>query len=98
MTSVTTSTQGFSNAQEVSSWIVTKISEVSGKSDINTDTKIAALGIDSVSMVGLMADVEDNFNIEIDDPSVVYQKKRIVDLVDFVMDAMNRETSDNGQK
>ena len=97
MTSVTTSTQDFSSAQEISDWIVTKIGEISGKGNINADTKISALGIDSVSMVGLMADVEDNFNIEIDDPSVVYQKKRIADLVDLVMDALNGETSDNGQ-
>ncbi|MEN8130190.1 MAG: acyl carrier protein [Pseudomonadota bacterium] len=77
------------STQEVSNWLVKKIGEISDTENIDSDTKISTLGINSVSMVGLMADVEDNFNIEIDDPSVVYQKMYVADIVDFVMESMN---------
>jgi len=77
------------STSDVSDWVIARIKEISDVVGISADSKISSLKIDSVSLVGLMADVEDNFGVQIDDPSIVYQKKRVSDLVAYLMELID---------
>jgi acyl carrier protein len=76
-------------SSDISEWIIEKISELTDVKEVKSETEISSLRINSVTLVGLLADVEDNFGIEIEDPSIIYQKKRISDLVDFLVETAN---------
>lgn len=79
-------TQQAINKSEIETWLISYVAEILeiAPEEINITNTIEQYGLDSRTALGMIADLEDTFNCEID-PSVIYNSPTLLFLAEYVL-------------